>query len=299
MYGQKLDISFNIFKLIFYQDMKHSEKLRQIIAGNEILVLPGVYDCLSAMIAEKTGFSALFTSGFGIAASGFGKPDYGIVSSSEMIESICRIADSVSVPLVADIDNGYGNYLNVIRTINQLLKYDIAGIILEDQKWPKRCGHMDGKQVIETSEHAEKIKAARSVDKDLVVIARTDSRAVHGLDEAIERGKIYLEAGADILFIEAPQSEEELNIIADAFPENYLFANMVEGGKTPVLSTRELEKIGFKIVVYPLTGLFAAANSLKNIFLDLKNSGSSPENDDKISFKEFEDIIDLDNYKSF
>lgn len=158
--------------------MKKSQYLRQLLKNKNLLIVPGVYDCLSAIIAEKTGFDTLFTSGFGIAASGFGKPDYGIISSSEMIGSICRIADSISIPLVADIDNGYGNYLNVIRAIEQLSKYDVAGVILEDQKWPKRCGHMDGKKVIETSEHIEKIKAARSVDKDIVIVARTDSRAV-------------------------------------------------------------------------------------------------------------------------
>ncbi len=279
--------------------MKKSQILRQLLSEDNILIVPGVYDCLSAMIAEKTGFETLFTSGFGIAASAFGKPDYGIVSSSEMITSICRISDSINIPLVADIDNGYGNYLNVIRAVEQLMRHDVAGVILEDQKWPKRCGHMEGKMVIDADEHVEKIKAARSVDNDLVIVARTDSRAVLGLREAIKRGEKYLEAGADILFIEAPESKNELEEIASCFKQNYLFANMVEGGKTPVLSSDELKELGYKIVVFPLTGLFSTAFALKNSFEYLKNNGFSLGFDDKISFKDFESIINLENYKGF
>lgn len=279
--------------------MKKSNILRQLLRENNILIVPGVYDCLSAMVAEKTGFGALFTSGFGIAASAFGKPDYGIVSSSEMIATISRIADSINIPLVADIDNGYGNYLNVIRAVEQLIRHDVAGVILEDQKWPKRCGHMDGKKVIDTEEHVEKIKAARSVDQDIVIVARTDSRAVVDLDEAIKRGRKYLEAGADILFIEAPESITELQKIAKSFPKDYLFANMVEGGKTPILHAEKLKKMGYKIVVYPLTGLFSSVFALKKSFDYLKNNDFSLGFDDKISFKDFEDIINLENYKSF
>lgn len=276
--------------------MKRSEQLRQILENEKILILPGVYDCLSAMIAERTGFNAVFTSGFGISASAFGKPDYGLVSSSEMISSVCRIADSVNVPLVADIDNGYGNHLNVIRTVEQLSKYNIAGIILEDQKWPKRCGHMEGKQVIDSSEHVEKLKAARSADNSLVIIARTDSRAVYGLDEAIRRGHEYLEAGADILFIEAPGSLEELQIIGRTFPDNYLFANMIEGGKTPLVSSDELADMNFKVVVYPLTGLFSAARSLENAYSSLFRHKTSGNYSGLVNFSEFEEIIKIGDY---
>ncbi len=277
--------------------MKKSLLFRKLLDESEIIVLPGVYDCLSAKVAEKAGFNSLFTSGFGIAASSYGKPDYGLVSSSEMLSSIMNIANSIKIPLVADIDNGYGNYLNVIETIEKLKSCDLAGVILEDQKWPKRCGHMEGKKVIEATEHTEKIKAARSVDQDLVIIARTDSREVLGLNEAIKRGKQYLEAGADILFIEAPHSQDELKQIADSFKNNYLFANMVEGGKTPIQSSDTLKELGFKVVVYPLTGLFSSVFALKKSYEYLKENNTSFGFGETIGFKDFEKIIDIEYYK--
>ena len=277
--------------------MKNSKLLRKILKEKDILVLPGVYDCLSAKIAENTGFEALFTSGFCISASTYGKPDYGLVSSTEILNSIANISNSISVPLVADIDNGYGNYLNVIETIEKLKKFDIAGVILEDQQWPKRCGHMEGKKVIDTSEHVEKIRAARSTDDDLIIIARTDSRAVYGLDEAIKRGEDYLNAGADILFIEAPESYDELKVISTYFKNNYLFANMVEGGKTPILSHSDLESLGFKIIVYPLTGLFSSINALSISYNYLKSNNTSIGLDNMIDFQQFEELIDLDKFR--
>ena len=215
-----------------------------------------------------------------------------------MIESVDRITESVDIPVVADIDTGYGNPLNVIRTVKQVIKAGVSGVILEDQLWPKKCGHMEGKKVISSAEHCEKIKAAReaSHNTDLLIIARTDCRAELGLCEAIRRGHEYSQAGADVIFIEAPQSEQELREIVNSFPGIPLFANMVEGGKTPILTADELADLGFKIVVYPVSGLFAAANAIVTCFNYLKENRTTIGFKNDLSFKEFEELIDLQKY---
>jgi len=279
--------------------MVENNSFRNLMKKNGIITLPGVYDCLSAKIAESVGFDALFTSGFGIAASGFGLPDYGLISGTEILDTTARICKSVDIPLLADIDTGYGNPLNVIRTVKEITSSGIAGIILEDQKWPKRCGHLEGKEIISLEEHVEKIKAARYAagDTDLVIIARTDSRSVSGLDEAIRRGNSYIEAGADVLFIEAPESVNELKTIASEFRETPLFANMVEGGKTPVLKSEELENMGFKIVVYPLAGLFSAAGALVNIYKYVKENNTTLGNKFETDFGSFKKIINIDHFR--
>lgn len=278
--------------------MNKTKRLRKMIEGRGIIVLPGIYDCLSARIAEKTGFEAVFTSGFGISASKLGLPDYGLITASEMIESVQKITDSVDIPVVADIDTGYGNPLNVIRTVEQIISAGVSGIILEDQLWPKKCGHMEGKKVITSAEHVEKIKAAREAagKEDLLIIARTDCRAELGLDEAIRRGHEYEQAGADVIFIEAPQSAQELRKIVNSFAGTPLFANMVEGGKTPILTADELEDLGFKIVVYPVSGLFAAANAIGSCFNFLKENRTTIGFENNLSFSDFEKIIDLQKY---
>lgn len=279
--------------------MKNGRRLRETIKRPGILVLPGVYDCVSAKIAEKCGFGVLFTSGFGISATLLGKPDFGFVTATEMLESIGRIVKSVMVPVVADIDTGYGNPLNVIRTVEDAVQAGAAGIILEDQVWPKKCGHFEGKNVIALEEHVEKIFAAREAagESGLVIIGRTDANAVNGLEDAIKRGWAYYEAGADVVFIEAPKSLEELKEIAKAFPDVPLFANMVEGGKTPILSTGELETLGFKIVVYPLTGLFSAAYAIKASLSHLREHGTTEGYGALVNFAEFEDVVDMPIYR--
>ncbi len=279
-------------------NVSKTKKLREMIDGDKIVVLPGVYDCLSAKIAQTTGFEAVFTSGFGISAARLGLPDYGLITASEMIESVKNIVTSVSIPVVADMDTGYGNPINVIRTVEQALAAGVSGVILEDQQWPKKCGHMEGKKVISCSEHVQKIKAARqSVGNDLIIIARTDSRAELGLDEAIKRGKEYRSAGADVVFIEAPGSIDEMKEIVKSFPDTPLFANMVEGGKTPILTADELNSMGFKIVVYPVSGLFAAVNSVKSCFKYLKENKTTKGYENDYSFSDFEKLIDLSKYK--
>ena len=279
--------------------MSQAQKLRQILEQPGILTLPGIYDCIGAQLAEQLGFEVVFTSGFGIAGSTLGRPDYGLLTGTEMLYSVGRIAQSISIPLVADIDTGYGNPLNVIRTVTDIVQLGVAGILLEDQEWPKKCGHMEGKRVISTEEHVEKIKAAVHArgDSGLVIIGRTDARAPLGLEEAIRRGRAYYEAGADIIFIEAPQSIEDLKAIASAFPDVPLFANMIEGGKTPLLTAEELQQLGYKIVVFPLAGLFAATKAMANCFRHLKEHGTTAGFEDLVNFQEFEQIIGVPKYR--
>lgn len=278
----------------------NGEKLRAVLSGDGVLVLPGVHDCISARLAEAAGFEAAFTSGFGISASTLGKPDFGFLTATEMLASVSRIVSSVKIPVVADIDTGYGNPLNVIRTVEDVVSAGAAGIILEDQEWPKKCGHFEGKRVITAEEHSEKIRAAAEARgaSDLVIIGRTDARAVNGLDDAIRRGRLYYESGADVIFIEAPQSVEELREIAAAFPDAPLFANMVEGGRTPLLSAAELGELGFKIVVFPLSGLFSATKAMERCLTYLRKNGSTYGYSDMLTFKEFEAVVDVPGYRA-
>ena len=264
-----------------------------------IILSPGVYDCISATIAERTGFEVIFTSGFGISGSVLGYPDYGLLTATEMLNAAGHISKSVDIPVISDIDTGYGNPLNVIRTIETIIALGIAGVILEDQEWPKRCGHLEGKRIISMEEHVEKIRAARfaSGESGLIIVARTDARAELGLAEAIRRGKAYYEAGADVVFIEAPQTEEELKEIPSALPDIPLLANMIEGGKTPCHNARELEELGFKIGVFALSGLFAATRAIEDCFRFLKKNGTTSGFDNISSFKDYKEIIDIKKYQ--
>ena len=279
--------------------MSQAQKFRQLLQQPGMLVLPGIYDCISAKLAAQVGFEAVFTSGFGIAASTLGMPDYGLLTATEMISSVGKIAQAIDIPLIADTDTGYGNPLNVIRTVQDLIRQGIAGIILEDQEWPKKCGHFEGKRVISLEEQMEKIKAAIYArgEEDLVIVARTDARGVLGLEEALRRGKAYHQAGADIIFIEAPQSVEELEAIASTLPDVHLFANMIEGGKTPLMSAPDLEKLGFKIAVYALTGLFAATKALQASLHHLRTHGTTAGFEQLVDFAEFGKIIEVSRYQ--
>ncbi|BAZ40791.1 2,3-dimethylmalate lyase [Calothrix sp. NIES-4101] len=274
------------------------EKLRQLLASPEIIVIPGVYDCLSAKLVEQLGFDVAATSGFGIAASTLGVPDYGLMTATEVMYSVSRIAQSLTIPLIADMDTGYGNALNVMRTVEDAVRSQIAGIILEDQEFPKKCGHFEGKRVIPTEEHVSKIKAAVAArgDSGLVIIARTDARAVLGLDAAILRGRAYIEAGADVLFVEAPQSVAELQAIADAFAGVPLVANVIEGGKTPQLSAIQLQEMGFKIVFFPLSTLLAVTKVMKSCLQELKAQGTTANFTEMVDFTDFKELIGVPQY---
>jgi methylisocitrate lyase len=279
--------------------MSSGQKLRQILERPGILVIPGVYDCLGAKLAEQLGFEVVATSGFGISASTLGLPDYGFLTASEVLYSVGRIAQSISIPLIADLDTGYGNALNVMRTIKDAVQLGVAGVLLEDQEWPKKCGHFEGKRVVPMAEHVGKIQAAVQArgESGLVIIARTDARAVLGLEEAIARGRAYIEAGADMLFVEAPQSVEELKAIATAFPDVPLVANIIEGGKTPQLSASELQEIGFKIVFFPVSTLLAVTQVTTACLRHLKEQGTTAKFEDLVSFKEFEQLIGVPKYR--
>jgi methylisocitrate lyase len=266
----------------------------------EIIVLPGAYDALSARLAERTGFEAVFTTGFGFAATVLGVPDYGLLTMSETMERVRHIVRTLNVPLVADMDTGYGNALNVVRTVRECVALGVAGIILEDQEWPKKCGHFEGKRVIPADEQAAKLRAAADArdGDDLVIIGRTDARAPLGLDEAIRRGKLYHGAGADVVFVEAPQSIDELRAVAQAIPDAPLFANMIEGGKTPLLTSQELRELGYKMVVYPLSALFSAARAVEETYRALFGAKTTASRQGAmVSFQEFEEFIGVPNWQ--
>ncbi len=277
-------------------------RLRDLIAAPGIIMLPGVYDALSARLAERGGFDAIFTTGFGISASELGQPDFGLLTMSEMIARVRNIAAAVSVPIVADMDTGYGGVLNVARTVRECIAAGAAAIILEDQAWPKKCGHFEGKRVIAAEEHAAKLRAAVEARgaSALVIIARTDARAPLGLAEAIGRGQAYAEAGADVIFVEAPQSIDELRAVREAIPGIPLFANMVEGGKTPLLSAPELESLGYKLVVFPVTALLAATKAMEAVFGELRAKQTTAGVLDQLTeFRRFEVLIGAPDLRAF
>jgi methylisocitrate lyase len=262
------------------------------------MVLPGVFDALSARIAEKVGFDAIFQTGYGSAATLLGMPDYGFLNAGETIDNARRIIRAVSIPVIVDVDTGYGNPLNVWRLVRDLQSLGAAGIFLEDQVWPKRCGHMIGKEVVSKDDYIMKLKAAVEArkDKDFIIVARTDARAPLGLDEAIQRGRAYHKAGADVIFIEAPRSIDELKRIAKDINAP-LVANMIEEGLTPNLPSKDLLKMGYRIVVFPLSGLYAATFAIKQVFLELKNTGATQEGREMmVTFKDFNKFVDLQKY---
>jgi len=270
------------------------EKFKEEVFSDEVVFAVGAYDALSAKIAEKVGFKCLICGGYPFSASILGKPDKGLLTMTEMVRSIKYIVDATNLPVIADADTGYGSSLNVKRTINELEKAGVAAIFLEDQVFPKRCGHMEGKKVIPAIDHVQKIKAAVDArkDDDMIIIARTDSRSIYGIDDSIKRAQMYAEAGADATFVEAPISIEEMEKITNEI-EVPQVANMIKGGKTPFLSIQELEKMNFKIAFYTLGVQYAVAKSLWDYMDFLKTNGTSVGYKDMFEFDEFNEIIDL------
>jgi 2,3-dimethylmalate lyase len=243
--------------------------LEDILSAGRAVVVPGVYDALSARVAERAGAAAIYMTGFGVAGAGFGVPDIGLVSATEMIERVAVIARAAApTPLIADGDNGHGGPLNAANLARAYERAGAACIQLEDQVLPKRCGHMENKEVVSRTEAAQKIRAAAQARTStrFKIMARTDARATHGLDEALARGEEFLKAGADILFIEAPRSEEELRKVAETFAGVPLVANLVEDGKTPLLPAGELEKLGYRIILYPISALLAVTKRLEEVY---------------------------------
>ena len=265
---------------------------------DDIIVLPGVFDALSAKIAQHVGFEAMFQTGYGSAASLLGLPDFGFLNAGENIDNARRIIRAVDVPVIVDVDTGYGNPLTVWKLVGDLIANGGAGIFLEDQVWPKRCGHMRGKEVISSDDYIQKLRAAvaSSANNEFTIVARTDARAPLGLDEAIERGKRYYKEGADVVFVEAPQSEEELREIPKKI-DAPLLANMIENGVTPTFSASELKSMGYSMVVFPLSGLYGSAFAIKKILSDLKKNGSTKNSrDTMLDFNEFNDLVELSKF---
>ena len=262
------------------------------------LVIPGVYDAIGAKIVEKIGFEAMFQTGYGTSATLLGMPDYGFIGSTETIDNARRICHAVSVPVIVDADTGYGNALSVNKLVHELETAGASGIFLEDQKWPKRCGHMKGKEVIPKDEYAEKLQAALDArsDKDFIIVARTDARATEGLDKAIERGLFYKKIGADAIFIEAPKTIQEMQKIGNSINAP-LVANMIEGGATPIISKSKLHSMGFKIILYPLSVLFSNTFATFQTLKELKRFGITKKSKKKmVNFDQFNEIVELSKY---
>jgi methylisocitrate lyase len=275
------------------------KNLRNMLKSKKSLVIPGVYDALGAKIAQKVGFEAMFQTGYGTSATLFGMPDYGFIGATETVDNARRICRAVSVPVIVDSDTGYGNALSVWKLVKELESAGAAGIFLEDQRWPKRCGHMQGKEVISQEEYTEKLSAALDAreSKDFIIVARTDARATEGLDAAIERGKQNKKTGANAVFVEAPRSLEEMKKIGKEINAP-LVANMIEGGATPLSSAETLNKMGFKIILYPLSVLYANTFATMNILKELKKSGNTTKYKQKVvNFDQFNDLVELPKFR--
>jgi 2,3-dimethylmalate lyase len=270
--------------------------LAEMFDAGDMVLAPGCYDALGARLVQEAGFSAAYMTGFGSAASRLGRPDVGLLSMSEMVDNARRIVDAVDIPVVADADTGYGNSINVIRTVREYEAAGVAAIHLEDQVMPKKCGHMDGKQVVPANEMAAKVAAAVAARRspEFLIIARTDARAIEGLQAALERGRIYREAGADALFVEAPQSESDIRAVVEAFPDVPLLFNYGEGGKTPAVTHDFLRALGFSLVIFPLTLLLSATAAMRAALARLKADGTPIELLPSLpAFEEFLDLVGI------
>jgi methylisocitrate lyase len=275
-----------------------SDALRARLANGESVLMPGVWDPLSALLAERAGFSTVFLSGFAVAGTMLGVPDIGILGQQDVADTARRVCAAVpAVSVVVDADTGYGDDEVVAQTTALWEEANAAAMFLEDQVWPKRCGHMDGKEVVEPAEWLHKLQIVLRERDDLFLTARTDARAVNGLHDAIERAKMARDIGADAVFVEAPQSVEEMQQIADALPDVVLVANMVEKGKTPLLTPSELAELGFRMIVSPLSGLLAVSKALGDAYGVLQEHGSMRDHQHLLTpFNDFTDIVGLPKY---
>ena len=262
--------------------------MRDVLRQPGILTLPGVYDGISARVANSLGFPALYMTGYGAVASALGVPDAGLASVTEMLDRVRCIAAAIDVPFIADGDTGYGGLLNVDRTVRAYAAAGAAGIQLEDQEIPKKCGHTEYRRVVPYQDAIRRIQVAvdSRPDNDFLIVARTDARYSEGLDEALRRAEGFLNAGADVLFVESPESPEELRRVGETFKGATLLANMVEGGRTPFLSAAELQTLGFKIALFPGTGFLTAARALQEGYAYLQRMGTSSDGPAQLPFSE-------------
>jgi 2-methylisocitrate lyase-like PEP mutase family enzyme len=270
--------------------------LRKLLGGEEMVLAPGCYDALGARLVEEAGFPAVYMTGFGSAAARLGRPDVGLMSLSEMVDNARRIAQAVDIPVIADADTGYGNPINVIRTVREYEAAGVSAIHIEDQVMPKKCGHIEGKQVIASDDMVAKVAAAVAArnSPDFLIIARTDARAVEGLPAALERARRYRDAGADVLFVEAPQSEQEIEAVGRELGDGALLFNYAEGGKTPPVPHDFLRAVGFKLVIFPISTLLAATAAMRAVLAQIKGDGT-PINvlPSLLGFTDFLDFIGL------
>ena len=283
---------------IRHPQLSLARRIRDLLKENRPLVMGGVYDGLSTRLAHRAGFEVLFVGGFSVAATLLGEPDFGYLTQTEIADTARRICRLTDRPVLVDADTGYGNALNVIRTVELYQNAGAAGLFLEDQVWPKRCGHMRGKRVVERGEWLGKLRAVLETrgERDLFLVARTDGRGAVGLDEAIERGKAARDLGADAIFIEAPESVAELEQIARAIPGPKV-ANMVEHGKTPRLAPAELHQLGFDLIVTPLAGLLSSAKALEETYTLLRRDGTLRQHLDRLMpFDDFNQLVDLEQH---
>ena len=249
--------------------------MRELLARPEPILAPGAYDALSARLIEAAGFPAVYMTGFGSAASLLGRPDVGLLGMSEMVDNARRIAGAVAVPVIADADTGYGNPITLIRTVHEYENAGVAAIHIEDQLSPKKCGHMEGKQLVSVEDMVAKVRAAVAARRtDLVLIARTDAGAVEGLDGALNRARLYREAGADVIFFEAPQSEAEIETVAHELSDVPLLFNWAEGGKTPPIAYARLRELGFRIVIFPIGAMLAATRAIRDLLQTIRADGT-------------------------
>jgi methylisocitrate lyase len=283
--------------------MDATTQLRELIEADDILPALGAYDALSASLAEQAGGDAVYMSGSSVSTSVHGYPDVGLTTMTEMAERARQMASAVDVPVFCDADTGYGNPLNVRRTVEEYETAGVAGLHIEDQTFPKKCGHFEDKGVIPTEEMVQKIRAATDAreDDDFTIIARTDARTVHGFDDAVSRARAYVDAGADVLFFEAPTDADELRRVGDEFEDIPLLANMTEGGKTPLYSAAEFEEFGFEVVIYPATSFKAAAKAMQDVYAEIVETGTQEGIMDELvtwqgrnDITGLEDMIDLE-----
>lgn len=276
--------------------MNQTTSLSQLLSQPGLIIAPGAYDALSAKLAAQAGASAVYMTGFGLAGSHLGLPDIGLMSASEMVDRVRAMSAATGgTPLIADGDNGHGGPLNAARLARAYEQAGAQCIQIEDQVSPKRCGHMEGKEVVSMADAAQKIAAAADVrsSKDFKIMARTDARATHDLDEALRRGEAFLKAGADILFIEAPRDLKEMEKVCTTFKGVPLLANMVEDGKTPMLDAKELEEIGFKIAIYPVSALLVVTKRLQEVYATLLRGEGLAANEPRVTFQQYNELVGL------
>jgi 2-methylisocitrate lyase-like PEP mutase family enzyme len=279
--------------------MNSRQLLKQLFKRDRLLVAPGCFDGLSARLVEEAGFEAAYLSGGAVARS-MGVPDIGLVTMSEVIERAAQVVAAVKIPVIADADTGYGNAVNLVRSVREFERTGVAAIHIEDQITPKRCGHLDGKEVIPLAEMEKKLQAALATrsDPDFLIIARTDARGVHGFDDAINRGRAFARLGVDAIFVEAPQSEAELEEIPRALPDVPLLVNVFKGGKTPMLPVERLQQMGYRIAIYPSETQRAAIHAMRQALGLLKREGTTEKMDDALTtFKERDKVVGLDEWQ--